>query len=62
MNESSQTTNNEMLINTYTDCSCNGSIDTASATLQETQIELSHMADFKVNVMITVSSILLPSK
>ena len=61
MNESSQTTNNEILVNTYTDCSCNGSIDTAFATLQETQIVLSHMADFKVNIMIPVSSTLLLS-
>lgn len=35
------------------------SIDEAFATLQETQIELSHMADSKANIMITVCSILL---
>ncbi len=35
------------------------SIDTAFASLQETQIELSHMADSKANIMITVCSILL---
>ncbi len=35
------------------------SIDEALATLQESQMELSHMADSKANIMITVSSILL---
>ncbi len=35
------------------------SIDTALATVQEMQMELSHMADSKANIMITVSSILL---
>jgi len=44
---------------TYGECGFNESIDTAFATLQETQIELSHMADSKANIMITVCSILL---
>lgn len=44
---------------TYTDCGFTESIDEAFATLQETQIELSHMADSKANIMITVCSILL---
>lgn len=37
----------------------NESIDTALTTIQESQIELSHLADSKANIMITVSSILL---
>jgi len=37
----------------------NTSIDTAIASVQENQMELSHMADSKANIMITVSSILL---
>ena len=37
----------------------NESIDTAIATVQESQIELSHLADSKANIMITVCSILL---
>ena len=44
---------------TYGECGFNESIDTAFATLQETQMELSHMADSKANIMITVCSILL---
>ena len=44
---------------TYAECGFNENIDTAFATLQETQIELRHMADSKANIMITVCSILL---
>ena len=44
---------------TYGECGFSESIDSAFATLQETQIELSHMADSKANIMITVCSILL---
>ena len=35
------------------------SISTAFASIQENQMELSHMADSKANILITVSSILL---
>ena len=34
-------------------------LDTALTTIQGSQIELSHLADSKANIMITVSSILL---
>jgi len=44
---------------TYSACGFSESIDEAFATLQATQIELSHMADSKANIMITVCSILL---
>jgi len=37
----------------------NESIDSALTSIQESQIELSHLADSKANIMITVSSILL---
>jgi len=37
----------------------NESIDVALATIQMSQVEFSHMADSKANIMITVSSILL---
>lgn len=37
----------------------NESIDIALATIQMSQVEFSHMADSKANIMITVSSILL---
>jgi hypothetical protein len=39
--------------------SFNASIDMALATIQESQVALSHMADAKANIMITVTSILL---
>jgi len=39
--------------------SFNESIDVAMATIQMSQVEFSHMADSKANIMITVSSILL---
>lgn len=44
---------------TYAELGYQESIDEAFATLQETQIELSHMADSKANIMITVCSILI---
>jgi len=37
----------------------NESIDTALATIHTSQVNLSHMADAKANIMITVTSILL---
>lgn len=37
----------------------NESVDIALATIQMSQVEFSHMADSKANIMITVSSILL---
>lgn len=37
----------------------NESIDSALTAIQENQMELSHLADSKANIMITVSSILL---
>lgn len=44
---------------TYAERGYTGSIDSVFEILQETQVELSHMADSKANIMITVCSILL---
>lgn len=43
----------------FTGLDYNESIDVALATIQMSQVEFSHMADSKANIMITVSSILL---
>ena len=45
--------------NGFADQDYNESIDIALATIQMSQVEFSHMADSKANIMITVSSILL---
>ncbi|NCF63865.1 MAG: hypothetical protein GWP58_13525 [Gammaproteobacteria bacterium] len=45
--------------NGFADQDFNESIDIALATIQMSQVEFSHMADSKANIMITVSSILL---
>ena len=44
---------------TYGDIGFTEALDEAFATLQSTQMELSHMADSKANIMITVCSIML---